>query len=363
MSGYLIPHFGLDRQYTDLQEELLEATHEALKEGVLINGPFTATFESWLCERTGCKYATVTHSGTQALELIAGYHYDMSFLAGYDETPKIRIPNLTYPATLNAFHTTGWDIELVDTDNTGLMKFDDYNDHLGTYHCFVGLYGAVGKRNFYSPFIVDGAQHWLSVTKDQVGDGMAISFDPTKNLPSSGNGGAIVTNDQSLYEAVNVIKNNGKPDHFYPGTNSKMSELECSHLLVRAKYIDKWQLRRFDIRRYYLERFEDLPIKCLSQGYNGGRGLNCHADQKFVIYTSDRNELVQYLLDNKIEARVHYPYALSELPIAKDIINKPDLISTSVALSRGVLSLPIYPELSDSEIETIADTVCKFFDK
>jgi dTDP-4-amino-4,6-dideoxygalactose transaminase len=54
---------------------------------------------------------------------------------------------------------------------------------------------------------------------------------------------------------------------------------------------------------------------------------------------------------------------LSELPVAKEIINKPDLISTSVALSRGVLSLPIYPELSDSEIEAVADAVCKFFDK
>lgn len=363
MNTFLIPHFGLVRQYADLQEELLEATHEALKEGVLINGPFTAMFESWLRERVGCYYATVTHSGTQALELIAGYHCDMSFLAGYEDPPKIRIPNLTYPATFNAFHNAGWDIELVDTDSNGLMKLDDYEDHLDRYHCFVGLYGATGKRNFVSPLIVDGAQHWLSVDQHQIGLGMAISFDPTKNLPSSGNGGAVVTNDQGLYEYINLVKNNGKPDHFYAGTNSKMSELECNHLLVKTKYIDKWQRRRLDIRHYYLERFKDLPFKCLSKDFSGGRGLSCHADQKFVIYTSDRNELMQHLLDNKIEAKVHYPYTLSELPIAKDIINKPDIISTSMALSRGVLSLPIYPELSDSEVETVADIVCKFFDK
>lgn len=358
----MIQHFGLSRQYDNLQEELLEATHEALKEGTLINGPFTATFENWLKEYTGCKYATVTHSGTQALELIAGYYYDLSFIAGEDEIPKIRIPNLTYPATLNAFYSVGWDVELIDTDNLGLMKFDDYEDHLDTYTCFVGLYGATGNRSFYSPLIVDGAQHWLSTTKDQIGDAMAISFDPTKNLPSSGNGGAIVTNDESLYEFANVLKNNGKPDHYYPGTNSKMSELECSHILVRSKYIGYWQLRRFDIRKYYLERFEDLPIKCLSRGFGGGRGLNCHADQKFVIYTSDRNELHAYLNSNGIESRIHYPHALSELPISKDIIKKPDLISTSVALSRGVLSLPIYPELDDSEIEYIADKVRKFYE-
>lgn len=360
MSGYLIPHFGLARQYDNIQEELLEATHESLKDGVLINGPFTAAFESWLRNYTGCEFATVTHSGTQALEFIAGYHYDLSFLAGDEEPPVIRIPNLTYPATLNAFYSMGWDIELVDTDSYGLMKLDDYELDFNTYTCFVGLYGANNNRTFYSNTIVDGAQHWLTVNRNQIGDGMAISFDPTKNLPSSGNGGAIVTNDQALYDYANMMKNNSKPDHYYPGTNSKMSELECSHLLVRAKYIGQWQRRRREICHYYLNRFEDMPFKCLSEPFTD---IERHAHQKFVIYAQDRNELHQHLLDNKIESKIHYPYVLSELPIAKDIIKKPDPICTSVALSRGVLSLPIYPELEDSEVEAIADTVCKFFDK
>lgn len=353
----IIPHFGLKRQYNNLQDELLDATHDALKEGVLINGPFTAEIESWLCDYTGCKFATVLHSGTQALEMIAGYHYDLSFLAGDDEAPRIRIPNLTYPATLNAFYSTGWDVELVDTDSNGLFKFNDYDDDFNGYTCFVGLYGASINKAFYSNVIVDGAQHWLTVGKHQVGDGMAISFDPTKNLPASGNGGAIVTNDQALYDWVNVLKNNGKSEHYYPGTNSKMSELECAHLLVKTRYITEWQDRREQIRKYYLNRFFDMPFKCLSESFEN------HADQKFVIYTQSRNELHDYLHDNKIESKIHYPYVLSELPLAKDIIKKPDLLSTSMALSRGVLSLPIYPELSDSEIEAVADTVCKFFDK
>jgi dTDP-4-amino-4,6-dideoxygalactose transaminase len=358
MSGYLIPHHGLKRQYYNLQDELLDATHEALKEGVLINGPFTAALESWLCNYTGCRFATVTHSGTQALEFISGYHYDLSFLAGEEEAPRIRIPNLSSPSTLNAFYITGWDIELVDTDSNGLIKFDDDCERdFNAYTCFVGLYGASTNKAFYNNNIVDGAQHWLTVDKHQVGDGMAVSFDPTRNLPSSGNGGAIITNDQSLYDWANVMKNSGKPDFFYPGTNSKMSELECAHLMVKTQYIREWQARREQIRKYYLDRFVDMPFRCLSKPFE------IHADQKFVIYTQSRNELHDYLHNNKIESSVHYPYALSELPIAKEIIKKPDMISTSIALSRGVLSLPIYPELSDSEVEAVADTVCKFFDK
>lgn len=358
MHGFLIPHFGLKRQYDNLQDELLEVTHEAMKEGILINGPFTAAIESWLRDYTGCKFATVTHSGANALEFIAGYHYDLSFLAGDEEAPRIRIPNLAPPKTLNAFITMGWDVELVDTDSNGLIKFDDdYENNFNTYTCFVGLYGASLDRNFYSNTIVDGSYHWLAVNKHQVGDAMAISFDPTRNLNASGNGGAIITNDEALYEWANVMKNNGSPDHFYPGTNSKMSEIECAHLLVRSKYIDIWQKRRKQIRNYYLDRFVDMPFRCLSEPFDN------HTDSKFVIYTQDRNELHKYLTDLGIEVKVDYSYALSEIPIAKDILRKPDMISTSMALSRGVLSLPIHPELDDSEIEIIADTVLKFFDK
>lgn len=359
MSGFRIPHFGLARQYVNLKDELLEATDLALRDGILIGGEYTIMFEQWLKDRTGCEYATVTHSGTQALELIAGYLLDISFLAGEDEPPVVQIPNLTYPATFNAFFSTGWDVELVDVDKNGLMLDTHYEGDLHKYRCFVGFAGASPNRWLTSNDIIDGAQHWLATDSksNSIGAGMAISFDPTKNLPSSGNGGAIVTNDPSLYEFAISLKNNGKPDHYYPGTNSKMSELECAHMMVRTRYIDAWQDRRYQIRHHYLDRFEDLPIRCLSEGFEN------HADQKFVIYTDDRNGLKSYLDSKGIEARVHYPQVLSELNVARDIIVKPDMVSTGVMLSRGVLSLPIYPELEDDEVDYIIDMVRSFFDK
>lgn len=354
MSGYLIPHFGLARQYSNIKDELLEATDLSMKGGILIGGEYTVMFEQWLKERTNCEFATVCHSGTQALELIAGFHADVSFVAGEEEPPTVLIPNFTYPATFNAFYSAGYNVELIDVDKNGLMLMDRDTSHFNMYRCFVGFAGGNPNYVFSSTDIVDGAQHWLSVKEYQIGSGMAISFDPTKNLPSSGNGGAIVTNDQSLYEFAVSLKNNGKPDHFYPGTNSKMSELECSHLMVRTRYIDQWQERRKEIRLYYLEQFKNLPIRCLS------RDFASHADQKFVIYSDDRDKLHSYMIDNNIETKIHYPYALSELPITREI-KKPNMISTSVMLSRGVLSLPIYPELTDSEIEYIAKTIKDYY--
>ena len=359
MSIFKVPHFGLARQYVNLKDELLEATDLAMRDGNLIAGEFTNTFEKWLAERTGTKHATVVHSGTQALEFIARDNLKHETIANLNTIPIVRIPNITYPATLNAFLNTGWRVELVDTNKNGILADDGLEPiPVQTYTCYVGLYGYADQNFNYQGrhTIVDGAQHWLSAGAN-VGTAMAISFDPTKNLPSSGNGGAVVTNDKMTYDFIVDYKNNSKPYHFDPGTNSKMSELECAHMLVRTRYIDEWQQARSKIRKWYLTEFADLPIRCLS------RDVMQHADQKFVIYTDKRDALFAYLLEHGIEAKIHYPYALSELPIAMhpNVISKPDMVSTSIHLVRGLLSLPIYPELTSNEVGYVIEKVKAFY--
>ena len=85
-----------------------------------------------------------------------------------------------------------------------------------------------------------------------------------------------------------------------------------------------------------------------------------HAHQKFVIYLADRNSLHTHLLTDGIDSKIHYEYVLGDLPTGKKLI-KPDLLSMSVMLSRGVLSLPMYPELTDTEVEYIEHKVKSFF--
>jgi dTDP-4-amino-4,6-dideoxygalactose transaminase len=201
--------------------------------------------------------------------------------------------------------------------------------------------------------IVDGAQHWL-VCEGDVGSGMSISFDPTKNLPSSGNGGAIVTNDEKLYLYASSYRDNNKPYFHDAGSNSKMSEQDCAQILVRAKYIDEWQKRRSDIAKYWCDKFSELPLTCLSDTKDP------HAHQKFVMYLADRNSLQTHLLAEGIDSKIHYEYVMSDLPIGKDL-PKPDLLGNSVLLSRGVLSLPMYPELTDIEIDYIVSRVIEFY--
>jgi dTDP-4-amino-4,6-dideoxygalactose transaminase len=351
-----IPHFGLARQYNNIGEELLDATHRALKDGQLVGGHYTRSFEEWLKHRTKTKYAATVHSGTQALEIIARWK-KIKHTETMEGNPKVRIPNLTYPATLNTFLTAGWDVELGDTDKNGILNREPRVG--GIYDCVMGFAGRrpwpdARYEDSYG-IIVDGAQHWL-VAGSNVGSGMAISFDPTKNLNSSGNGGAIVTNDEKLYLYASSYRDNCKPYFHDVGTNSKMSEQDCAHLLVRVKYIDEWQQRRKNIADYWCEQFKDLPMDCLSDTRDP------HAHQKFVMYLADRNSLHTHLITDGIDSKVHYEYVLGDLPVAQDRnINRPDLMATSVMLSRGVLSLPMYPELTDDEVEYIADKVISFY--
>lgn len=347
-----IPHFGLKRQYENLKDELLDATHRALKDGQLVNGHYARSFEEWLKHRCQTKYAVTVHSCTQALEIMAEFvnQYTSSAVSS-----KIQIPNFTYPATLNAFLSKKFEVELLDTDKYGIMKFDILTKSL---KCIVGLYGMQPWKYSLYPnetIIIDGAQHWL-VADGKVGLGMAISFDPTKNLPSSGNGGAIVTNNEHLYLFASRYKDNCKPYFESIGTNTKMSEQDCAQILVRTKYIDKWQNRRQQIAQYWCDNFKNLPITCLNAT------TEPHAHQKFVLYMSDRNSFHTNMLLEGIDTKISYEYTLGDLPISANLV-KPGLLSTSVMLSKGVISLPIYPELTDNEVAYICDKIIKYFDK
>lgn len=347
----MIPHFGLKRQYQykHLRDELLDATDRVLSSGQFLDGKYTRDFENWLCVETKSDYSITVHSGTQALEIIAAFRYS----SGHS---SVIIPNVTYPATLNAFLNHDYAIKISDTDKYGIMV-EDYPDTTHNY-CLVGLYGRkpwhdVGFLD--SPnFIVDGAQHWL-VADGEIGIGMSISFDPTKNLPSTGNGGAIVTNDKDLYDYAVLVRNNGKPNFDFAGTNTKLSEQDCAHLLVRAQYIDYWQERREQIRQYYCRELREY-VRCLSDDDVP------HANQKFVVYEPERrNSLHTHMLTSGIETKVHYDYTLSELILSDEIADKPTPISASYMLMKGVLSLPIYPELTDSEVEFITHKVKEFY--
>jgi dTDP-4-amino-4,6-dideoxygalactose transaminase len=200
--------------------------------------------------------------------------------------------------------------------------------------------------------IEDAAQHWLAADCTRIGKVAAISFDPMKNLTAYGNGGAVVTNDSDIFDFVRAWRDNGKSTHNETGTNSRMSELDCAHMMVKTRHIDTWQVRRAKIAGYWRERLRKSDIRCLIDQEN----CHDHAYHKFVIDINNRDILQKNLAIRKIETKIHYIQPLHELGTFRQYPG-PDILSCSSALSRRVLTLPLYPELSDLEVEYVIDQV------
>jgi dTDP-4-amino-4,6-dideoxygalactose transaminase len=263
---------------------------------------------------------------------------------------------MTYVATANAFIRAGWEVYIADTDTHGLLDKKKIPNELSVQATvLVGLYGAaVNADRFWATDLIieDGAQHWLSNNCTRIGNATAISFDPMKNLNAYGNGGAVVTDDIDLLEFAREWTNNGKPKHSNIGTNSRMSETESAQMMVKTKYIDQWQARRKNIALYWLGRLKNTGVRSLIDAQN----FETHCCHKFVIDVDNRDILERNLSVKGIETRVHYKEPLHELPAYADYAG-PDILSVASALSRRVLSLPIYPELTDLEVEYIIDSV------
>jgi len=352
MNGLKIPFTGLKKQYNNLRTEILDATDEVLRSGQLMAGNYTAEFENWLAKKNHSKYAVTCHSGSQALEIIAEYYRLQSSV----NPPRVVIPSMTYVATANAFIRAGWEVYIADTDTHGLLDQKKIPTDLSVQATvLVGLYGAaVNADRFWGTDLIieDGAQHWLSNKCNRVGNATAISFDPMKNLNAYGNGGAVVTDDMDLLEFTREWTNNGKPRHYSIGTNSRMSEVDSAQMLVKTRYLDAWQERRRNISLYWLGRLKNTGIRSLIDTQN----FETHSYHKFVIDVDSRDTLARNLATKGIETRVHYREPLHELPAYTDYAG-PNILSVASALSRRVLSLPCYPELTDLEVEYIIDSV------
>ena len=357
-TGLTIPFTGLRKQYNNLRQEILDATDEVLRSGVLMGGNYTAEFEHWLARKNHVSYAVTCHSGTQALEILASFYRDTEL--SYVNPPTVLVPAITYPATANAFLRSGWQVIIGDTDYYGQLDtrkiLQDMNPH---YHavCAVGLYGAALRdmqpAKNRAILIEDGAQHWLSNACRRQGEATAISFDPTKNLANYGNGGAIVSDDRNLLDYARNWINNGKhTGHTETGSNSRMSEIDCAQMMIKTRYIDQWQKRRGEIAAHWIERLKNTGIRTLIDDTN----FATHCYHKFVIEVNARDTVQRNLAIRKIETKVHYAEPLHELPAYRSLVG-PDLLSPASALSRRCLSLPIYPELSDLEVEYIVDSL------
>jgi dTDP-4-amino-4,6-dideoxygalactose transaminase len=359
-----IPFFGVDRQYANLREEILEVTDQVYTTGQVLDGVFTKNFEQAIAKMTERRYAIAVNSGTQAL-IFALRNVDFYSLF---KKNKVLIPAQSFVATVNAVIEAGMDPVFCDVDPvTGLIdlnKIDVPPDELAAV-MYVNLFGNIIDYdklqtykdfwNHYSiPVIEDAAQsfgaYYRGVPSGKLGDISVLSFDPTKNLNNYGSGGMILTDDADFAELCRSYRDNGKfHDHNVAGTNSKMSESDCAQMLVKLKHFPDWQLRRRQIAEYYTEELDGyvelIPVESKVE----------HAWSKFVVHTEYRRMFQDSMTQQGIETRIHYPVPLHTINVSEAF--DPGMLQGAEDFSRTCLSLPIYPELTDSEVEHIVDSI------
>lgn len=363
----IIPFFGVDRQYKNLREEILDVTDRVYSTGRVLDGEYTREFEAQIARRCHRGYALAVNSGTQALIFAQ--------LAAMVKPPySVLIPTVSFVATINSVLTNGFVPVFCDVDFKGIIDIDSYEyklDRSVGAVMYVNLFGncidwnrfQLQTRFFNDDLVIieDAAQSFGAYYKDipsgKMGDVSVLSFDPTKNLNNYGSGGMILTDNYEIFERVKALRDNGKPLHDQPGTNSKMSESDCAQMLVKLNHFDAWQRRRSEIANYYINNlYQYCDILVPNEDVK-------HAWHKFVIRTHDRAALQSRLSQRGIETKIHYDYTLYDLEVGFHYVDHvEDRFTETASFTRECLSLPIYPELTDSEVETVVECIKDYID-
>jgi len=181
-----------------------------------------------------------------------------------------------------------------------------------------------------------------------------FSFYPVKNLGAYGDAGMVVTNDKELATKLKMLRNYGSPKKYYHdlvGVNSRLDEIQAAVLRVKLKYLDKWNERRRKIAKLYNELLEDTEIITPIE-----KEWVKHVYHLYVIRHRERDELQRHLLKNEIKTQIHYPVPVH---LQKAYLGIRVRLPVTERISQEILSLPMFPYLTDTEIEKIVMVIKK----
>ena len=361
----LIPYFGVARQYLNLKEELMDAIDHVYKSGQVLDGPVTEQFEMRMRMLANRKYAIAVNSCTQALI------FSLKYYQSCRSTPaRVLIPSVSFVATINAVIEAGC-IPVFGRVNsqTGLLDITQIDLNEVDIVMYVNLCGNIidydrltVMNKFFNrgiPVIEDAAQSFGAYYKDipsgKLGDISCLSFDPTKNLNNYGSGGMILTDDPDIADAMYDFRDNGKSTyHTRSGTNSKMSESDCAQMIVKLRHFSRWQERRRKIADYFDQHIISQPEE-----------LNkdvIHARSKYFVQHTNASDLKLHMHYKGIESKILYPTPLTTFDVAFTMPG--DHLLDHFLHERfceTALGIPIYPELTDSEVECIVEGVNSMF--
>jgi len=373
----------INAQYAD---ELKSATSRVIDSGWYLQGIEVSNFEKHLSEYIGVKHAIGVANGLDALRLILKAYIEMGVMQEGDE---VIVPANTYIATILAITDNKLKAILVEPDinnyNLNISLIEKYITDRTKAIMIVHLYGLVCwseelevlAKKYHLKIIEDNAQaiganyrksmtsgltHAEEIKSGALGDASGFSFYPGKNLGALGDAGAVTTNDDILAETVRALGNYGskkKYVHEYQGLNSRMDELQAAILDVKLSYVDIENNRRREIAQYYSENIININIvlpvldnKLLI------RDNQSHVWHLFVIRSSKRDRLQEYLTENGIQTLIHYPIPPHKQKAYKALNNL--CFPVTELIHNEVLSLPISPVMEMQEVIHIVKVINAF---
>lgn len=362
-----VPFVDLAAQYATIGAEIEAATAKVLQKTDFILGQAVDLFEAEYAAFCEAEYAVGVDTGTSALELI---------LRAYDIGPGdevITVAN-TFIATAFAISYAGATPVLVDIDpQTYTMDVSQIEEAITPRTKAimpVHLYGQVADMD---PILEIAQRHNLIVIEDacqahgarykgkcagSLGHAAAFSFYPAKNLGAYGDGGMVVTNDEQVAQAIKMLRHYGQSEkyhHVLQGFNRRLDTLQAAILRVKLQYLAEANAAR----RQHAESYNELLAK-------SGLILPVEADYAesvyhlYVVRTENRAALAAYLQEKGIATGIHYPIPVHLQPAYKYLGYTEGDFPVTESYAEQILSLPMYPELSKTLVEYVAQAIEDF---
>ena len=360
----MIKFFDLKQLNQSYEEAYHQKLQNVFDKGWYILGNEVQTFESNFAQFCGTKHCMGVGNGLDALLLILKGYIQLGTIKKGDE---IIVPANTYIATIIAVLQADLVPVLVEPDaetfNLNPKKVTKAITSKTKAILVVHLYGQLAEMDALLTIahhhnlllIEDAAQaHGAEFNEKRAGNfgnAAAFSFYPSKNLGCLGDGGAVVSNDDELHTIIKKLRNYGSEKKYineFVGYNSRLDEIQAAFLNVKLPDLDKQNEQRRKIANRFLNEIKNPKIKL--PFYNGSKN---HVFHLFVIQTSNREDLKNYLFENSIETAIHYPIAPHQQK-ALEQFNQLHFPITE-KIHQTVLSLPLSPVLTDKQISTIIE--------
>jgi dTDP-4-amino-4,6-dideoxygalactose transaminase len=363
-----VPLLDLGRQYAKLKPELDAAVVNVLTHGKFILGPEVKKLEEEIAEMCDVKYAVGVTSGTDAL-LLALRAADVTW--GHE----VITTDFSFFATAGVIHRLGAKPVFVD------IEPDTYNIDPNLIEAAitpktkaivpVHLFGQVADMD---PIMEITSKHGIKVVEDaaqtigseyknrkagSMGDFGCFSFFPSKNLGAGGDGGIIVMNDESDHDLCRILRVHGaKPKYYHKivGYNSRLATIQAAILLTKLPHLRNWSEKRIEHAKKYDEAFAGLKnlTRPVVKDYT-----TFHIYNQYTIAIPNRDEIQAKLKEAGIGCEIYYPVPFHRQECFAYLGHKPDEFPISTKASAEVLSIPIYPELTEAEQEEVIGTIKK----